>query len=191
MKNLFALAALLATVFAAPAQATDVALPANGEWQLFSVDDQISNAHDTRWFDDSNGSVLSFTFTVGAGMVGNLTVVDGSFAGDIFAITNFGTALGTTSTVATGTYEAAVDTGYDFDAALANPSFSRGVFTLGEGSYRIGGHLLQSVTFGGEALNATVGAVQLTVSAVPEPSTFAMLLAGFGGMGLLARRRTR
>ena len=191
MKIRFAFAALMAAVFAAPAHATDAALLADGEWQLFSVDDQISSAYDTRWYDDSNGSALSFTFTVGAGMVGTLTVVDGSFAGDTFSITNFGAALGTTSAVAPGTYEAAIDTGYDFDAALANPNFSRGVFTLGEGSYSISGQLLQSVTFGGQALNATVGAVQLTVSAVPEPSTVAMLLAGFGVMGLLARRRTR
>lgn len=191
MTHRFALAALMAAVFAAPAHATDLALPANGQWQMFSIDDLNSNAFDTRWFDDSNGSVLSFTFTVGAGMVGTLTVVDGSFAGDTFSVTNFGAALGTTSAVPVGTYEAPVDAGYDFDAALANPLFSRGVFTLGEGSYSISGQLLQSVTFGGTALNATVGAVQLTVSAVPEPSTFAMLLAGFGVMGMLARRRAR
>lgn len=32
---------------------------------------------------------------------------------------------------------------------------------------------------------------ELTVSAVPEPETYAMLLAGLAGMGFMARRRSR
>jgi len=38
-------------------------------------------------------------------------------------------------------------------------------------------------------LDATLGAVSLTTTAVPEASNAAMLLAGLGAAALLARRR--
>jgi hypothetical protein len=41
----------------------------------------------------------------------------------------------------------------------------------------------------GVAFNSTIGGVNFTVTAVPEASTLAMLMAGLGLVGLLARRR--
>ncbi len=181
-------AGCIALAAAAAAQATDLPLNANAGWQSFAVDDFLSESFDTRWIDDA-GSALNFTFSVAPGTVGILTIVDGSFAGDTFSITNFGNAFGTTSTVPVGTYENAIDAGYDFDAALANPAFSRGVFTLAAGSYSISGSLLQSVTLGGAPLNATSGALRLDVSPVPEPASYALCLAGLGLIGLAIRRR--
>lgn len=189
-------AGALVAILAAPAFATDLAVtPAGyGQWLQFNVSDFDARSGGLEWIDFNNsntpgfGTPLSFTFTIASGFTGKLTVVDGAFAGDTFKVTNFGTLLGHTSPVPVTDYASAADTGYDFDAALANASFSRGVFSLGAGNYRIGGLLDQSVTAGGTPLNATVGALSLTVSAVPEPSTYALMLAGLGMLVTFIRR---
>ena len=177
---------------AAPARAADVALDADGVWRPFAVDSLLAPpTAPLGWIDDA-GMPLAFTFAIGAAQIGTLTVVDAAIAGDTFSITDFGSAFGTTSSVPAGSFEASTDVGLDYDAALADPSFSRGVFTLAPGSYRIGGSLLQSVTLGGMPLDATAGALRLglaPVAAIPEPETAAMLLAGLLAIGGLARRR--
>jgi len=183
-----ALAALaLIAAFAAPVHATTVPLSADGQWSSFTVDNLVAPSFGTRWIDYTDGSALSFSFTIGAGQVGTLTVVDGGFAGDTFSVTNFGSLLGTTSSVPLGTTSGPVAT--DFDAALADTSFSRGVFALGSGSYSISGRLDQSVTDAGLPLFATEGGVSLAVAPVPEPSPYAFILAGLGLTLLIARRR--
>jgi MYXO-CTERM domain-containing protein len=187
-KQLMAVALAAAAVIAAPAQATTVALDANGAWNAFDVDSMIANDFGTGWIDNTTGDALNFTFTIAAGRVGTLTVVDAEYAGDTFLVTNFGSALGTTSGVPVGTYDGSRPV-TNFDAALAQASFSRGVFQLQAGQYSISGSLLQSVQFFGSDLDATTGAVRLTTSAVPESSAAAMLLAGLAAAALLARRR--
>jgi hypothetical protein len=183
----FALAALsLAAAFALPAQASSVALPADNQWSLFSVDGAL--APSLSWIDDA-GSPLTFDFDIAAGFVGTLTIVDAVFGGDTFKVTNFGNLLGSTSSVPLADIGSAVDHGYDFDAAQADKSFSSAVFTLAAGSYRIGGFLDQSLLFDGQRLDATAGALRLSVAPIPEPSTYALLFAGLGVIGLVARRR--
>ncbi|MDP0941742.1 PEP-CTERM sorting domain-containing protein, partial [Klebsiella quasipneumoniae] len=65
-------------------------------------------------------------------------------------------------------------------------------FILQAGNHSISGSLLQSVLVdvGAGPLNATVGALKLEVSAVPEPATLVSLLAGLGLIGLVVRRRS-
>jgi len=182
-----ALAAIsLATAFALPAHASNVPLPADNQWNLFSVDSALDPS--LAWIDD-NGSPLAFDFSIGAGFVGTLTIVDAVFNGDTFKVTNFGNLLGSTSSVPLADFDSAIDHGLDFDAALADSSFSHAVFTLGAGSYHIGGSLDQSLLFDGQRLDATAGALRLNIAPIPEPSTYAMLLAGLGVVGLIARRR--
>jgi hypothetical protein len=187
---LAALAIAATAALAAPAHATDIALTADGAWHPFAVDSLLAPpSASLSWIDDA-GAILDFTFVVGAGLHGLLTVVDAGFAGDVFAVTNFGSVIGSTSPVPVGTFEGANNVGTDFAAALADSSFSRGLFSLAPGAYRISGRLTQSLTLGGDPLDATVGAVRLDVAApVPEPSSFALLLAGLGVAGMLARRR--
>lgn len=190
MKSCRALTALatfgLAVAFAAPAFAANVPLPADGQWNAFSVAGDLEPS--LAWIDDS-GSPLGFDFSIGAGLVGTLTIVDAVFGGDTFKVTNFGNLLGSTSGVPLADIGSAVDHGYDFDAALADSSFSSAVFTLGAGSYRIGGFLDQSLLLDGLRLDSTAGALRLSVAPIPEPSTYAILLAGLGVVGLVARRR--
>jgi hypothetical protein len=190
MNHRRALAALaLAAAFSAPAHAVDVAITGNGAWHPFSVAPELAPiASPLSWIDDS-GTPLRFTFVVGAGMTGNLTVVDLAIAGDTFRIFNLGAFFADTSSVPVGSYESSHDVGLDYAAALADDSFSRGVYTLVAGSYGIVGSLLQSVTLGGEPLFATAGALSLTTLPVPEPETYALLAAGLLTVGALSRRR--
>ena len=176
----------LAAACALPAHAGDVALAADSQWSAFAVDGALEPS--LSWIADS-GSPLAFDFSIANGFVGTLTIVDAVFNGDTFKVTNFGSPLGSTSSVPLADYASATDHGLDFDAALADSSFSRAVFTLGAGSYRIGGFLDQSLLLDGQRLDATAGALRLSVAPVPEPSTYAILLAGFGVVGLIARRR--
>ena len=61
--------------------------------------------------------------------------------------------------------------------------WSTGEFILGPGSYIVSGSVIVS-PFGSGA-----GAIEL--GAVPEPATWAMMLAGFGGLGAVLRRARR
>lgn len=194
--------ALLATVLAASslaAQATSVNLAANAQWQAFGVDSFSSLSSGTEWIDNNDssavgfGTPLSFTFTIVDGFVGQLTVVDASLAGDTFKVFSNGQLLGSTSSVPVQVYGSAPDVGYDYDAALQNSAFSRGVFTLGAGSYSVTGELAQSLMLddgmgGLSPLNATAGAIKLSVSAVPEPSSLALVFAALGVTWLVSRR---
>ena len=179
--------AALAAAFTLPARAADAPLAADNQWSTFSVDSALEPS--LAWIDDS-GSPLSFDFIIGAGFEGTLTIVDAVFGGDTFKVTNFGKLLGGTSSVPLADIGSAVDHGYDFDAALADKSFSSAVFTLGAGSYHIGGFLDQSLLIDGQRLDATLGAVRLSVAPIPEPSTYAILLAGLAAVSLVVRRRT-
>ena len=188
MRNFLSAAAIAAAaVLAAPAHATTVALNGDGTWNEIDVG---SFDGSLGWIDNVDNSALDFTFTIAAGHTGTLTVVDAGFAGDTFAIANFGAALGQTSAVPVSTYDPNAVGQFDFDAALADPSFSRGVFHLGAGTYDIGGSLLQSLRLDdGTPLDATLGGLRLSVSAVPEASSLGSMALGLAVVAMLARRR--
>jgi hypothetical protein len=117
-------AAALALAAALPAHA--VALAADGQWTPFDVDELTSASAGLEWIDIADGSPLGFEFTIDAGFVGTLTVVDAGFAGDRFEVFNGAVSLGGTS-AATASYPDSL--GLDFDAALADADYSRGTNT--------------------------------------------------------------
>ena len=166
-----------------------VALAPGSGWSPFAVS-QISVGNPLSWIND-DGSALSFNFTIAAGNVGTLTVVDGGYAGDTFSVFSGATSLSDTSNVAINSPDFSVPGVSSFDLALADTSFSRGIYTFGAGSYSINGLLNQSTLIGPDRLDATEGAVRLDVSPVPEPSQIAFLLAGLGVMGFVLRRRAK
>lgn len=183
-------AALLAGAGIVDAQAA--ALPGDGSWSSFSVDSAFALSGDLEWIDD-DGRYLTFDFSIPIGQQGLLTVVDAGFAGDTFRVFYGDGNFGDTSRVPATVYDADRVAIVDFDAALADPAFSRGYFNLGAGSYSVFGVLDQSVTLPspGGRVDATIGGVRLLVSAVPEPGSLAMLLAGLGLLTAGALRRPR
>lgn len=181
-----AVACAAALAFCLPA-AHALTLDAGAGWAEFYVDDLSSATGGVEWIDVDSGAALSFDFTVPVGYSGTLTVVDAGFAGDRFAVLSGGTLLGHTGASA-GSFPDSI--GADFDAALADGRYSRGVFTLGAGQYSITGLLSQSVLLDGQPLNATIGGVRLEVSPVPEPMNVLLFAAGLPVlMASLHRRR--
>ena len=184
------LAVALSSVFSMQAEASNVTLAADSQWNTFDVDNTYAVSSGLEWIDaqsasgyNNDGSALHFIFTLSG--AGDLTVVDGGFAGDQFQVFNNGIALGFTS-VPVNTYPDSVGT--DFDTALASSNYSRAVFHLGAGSYDITGLLsVSALDNTSTPFNATVGAVSLTT--VPVPAALGLFLAGSGLMGFFSRRR--
>ncbi|MBC7941084.1 MAG: hypothetical protein H7Z19_15230 [Chitinophagaceae bacterium] len=163
------------------AHATTVNVVA-GSWYDFNVDDFLAPASSPlAWIDYNDNSLLSFQFTIAPGDQGSLTVVDAVTAGEVFPVFANGLALGTT----TFSGSSSVNVGNNYDAALANAAFSRGVYTLAAGSYLVTGVMLATP----DNINVTQGGLRLDVSVVPEVSSQALWLAGLAVVGLLARRR--
>lgn len=169
----FLAAAALAAL--APHAAHAAFLAADGQWAVFDVDSTTAASAGLEWIDITTGDALVFDFTVAAGQVGTLTVVDGGFAGDRFDVYANGALRGTTS-AAVSSYP--VSLGLDFDAALADSGYSRATYTFGAGTWHVSGLLADSVIVDGTPLDATVGGVRLAVSPVPEPAPLVMLTAG-------------
>lgn len=126
-------------------------------------------------------TVLSgWTFSLAAGDVGTFRVVDSFLVGDTWRLYK-GTTLLATST--TGTRTTTGFTG-DYEDSWLDASYSALAYTFsGAGNYSF-----DVFGDGGGGLPAAVG-VSLSVAAVPEPETYALMLAGLGVLGFVARRR--
>ena len=155
------------------------------QWVEFSVSKVLTGNLDWANFD---GHALRFDFSVAEGFVATLSVVDAGWSGDRFTVTDKGQQLGVTSMAVDGDLNG--PTTVDYEQAFADNNFSRGVFTLGAGQHSISGFLSTSLVhpeFG--PLDATLGAVRLQVSAVPEPASVATLLAGLSLLSAMLRRK--
>jgi len=190
----FIAAALAAASFGA--QASMVNLVADGQWHTFSVAEDISTAGATAWINNDDaagplGSALSFSFTVAAGQVGTLSVTDAYTQGAVYQVFSNGASLGLTSSVPVATD---ILGNANPEVAFLSSDYSHAVFTFNEGSYTVTGALVQAVQFEGAAFNYDGGAVKLDLAAapaVPEPSSYALLLAGMGLVAAVRRRAVR
>jgi hypothetical protein len=125
------------------------------------------------------GSSFSTDFQFTVSQTVDFKVTDGYLDGDQFAISiNGGPSTNTSVPTNDGT-----QLGSNFDAAFASPLFSHGSYILGPGTYDVTGTVVLSPYGSGGA------AAQL--SAVPEASTWVMMLAGFAGLGFIGYRRNK
>ncbi|MGH7025195.1 MAG: PEP-CTERM sorting domain-containing protein [Caulobacteraceae bacterium] len=121
------------------------------------------------------------TWTITLGSAESLTVVDVEDSGDQFQIFDNGASLGNTTNPTVGD-----SVGECISCALANTDFSRGVFYLGPGTNVINMTFLGSIGTGD--VDFYVGAPQ---TGVPEAATWALMLAGFAGLGAALRGRRK
>lgn len=179
------------TLIAALSSAHAANLAADGSWSEFHVDAAQEPGGSLDWLATyEDASRAHFTFRIDQGFVGTLTVVDTGLSGDRFIARNHGIQLGLETSVGVDGDPLLEGSSVDsFELALANPAFSRGVYTLEAGSYDISGYLSRSLQLGGSQINATTGGLQLTTSAIPEPTTMATLLAGLALLTLTLRRK--
>ncbi len=184
LRRIATLAAIALLAFQGAAQSA--VLAADSSWAGFLVDDVTAQSSGVEWIDDQ-GLPLHFGFSIAPGFQGTLTVVDAGFSGDRYLVRDGAVLLGATGAAVAGDAFGAIT--FSYDDALANADFSRAVFTLGAGVHDISGVLSQSLMVSGAPLNASIGAVRLAVSAVPEPATLATLLAGLALLGVVLRRR--
>lgn len=183
-KHLLGAAVLAALTTWGTAQAGVVALSADESWQAFDVDALMALDGGLQWI-DLDGEALAFEFA--APQAVTFSVIDAGFAGDTFQLFDHGVLLGGTSLPA-ASYPDSV--GANFDDAWADARYSRGVFTLAAGHHRITGVLSTSALDElAQPINATVGAVKLSVSAVPEPEGWALALASVLLVLTFGRRR--
>jgi hypothetical protein len=140
-------------------------------------------------FDD--GTTLSGSFTVNVyGVVTNwnLLTVDGTLTGyDYTPTINAQAHYPITNYVVFNHLTPAAYNGY-LDLVFQNPLTAPGIDPLvtGHSSYECGGYASEA----GACTSASIRYIESGfVSAVPEPSTWAMLILGFAGVGLMAYRR--
>jgi hypothetical protein len=162
-------AALAGSLFAAHAQAATLVV--GGGWRLFQFDGPGSSIRDSGTGDSSYDFLLGGPAT--------LNVTDAYVIGDVFEIFDNGVSVFTT-----GAFNLAGPTTDDAEGAFAGTTYSRGSIVLAAGSHSITGVATSSPTGAGGAF------IELVSGGVPEPATWAMMLAGFGMVGVMARRRS-
>jgi hypothetical protein len=147
-----------------------VALPTDGSWAEFDFDQAGSAIY------DMSTQLTSFSFTLTQNSV--LRVVDTGFSGDQFTINVGGQTFSTSTPVVQSDSE---DPIFDASTNWSDARFSKGEWLLTAGSYTVTGKVTASPFDGGYGY--------MSVTAVPEPESYAMLLAGLGLMAIVARRR--
>jgi hypothetical protein len=156
-----------------PAAANSATL-VGGDWTRFTFGSAGSAIEDA-----TTGDTF-YEFTLDR--ASQIKITDIGIPGDAFELFDFGNSLG-----ATGSFNASGLRSDDPDVAFASTTYSHASFFLDAGLHRITGKVV-GLSDGG------LGLIQLrlppiSTPAVPEPASWALLLAGFGAVGLSMRRR--
>ena len=129
------------------------------------------------------------TFTVASGQHDIFSLTDAFVPGDVYSVTVGGVTTISTFTSYPGTFPLGLGASPStYDAAWADNTFSHLQLGFGAGDYSLS--ILGDGAGGfpaGFAFRLDSGT--LSVSAVPEPSTWAMMVLGFAGVGFMAYRR--
>jgi hypothetical protein len=160
--------AVIATLFSA-GSGSAATLNADAGWTGFAFQGVGTSAYH------------SFSFTLVGQAV--LSVVDGFFAGDRFDVISNGVSQGMTSLPVAG----ATNLASNWDAAFANPNYSKGTFNFGPGSYTVS--LL--VTDRSPGTTDHLGAIRLDsiAAVVPVPAGGLLLISALGAAAALRKRR--
>jgi hypothetical protein len=158
----FALAAIAAFALAAPVSAT--VLPVNGGWQNDTLNVAGEPTENSDW-------------TVTFASPGHVWVLDCCIVGDVYTLS--GDIAGSTSFYVGGPLHPTLDP----LAPWADARYSKLKKYVAAGSYTF------SITGDGAGGLPAGLYVAATTGAVPEPATWAMLIAGFGMVGAAMRRR--
>jgi PEP-CTERM motif len=129
------------------------------------------------------------TFTVASGQNDIFSLTDAFVPGDVYSVTVGGVTTISTFTSYPGTFPLGLGASPStYDAAWANNAYSHLQLGFGAGTYS-----LSIMGDGAGGLPADfafrLDSGTLSVSAVPEPSTWAMMMLGFAGVGFMAYRR--
>lgn len=184
---------MLVSLASTQSLATTLVADASGQWNVFDVDATLAADGGTWWIDavedaqaglSGDGSPLQYLIANTKPLY--LTVVDGGLSGDSYWLNLDGSLLSTTAAADDETF-----IGLDFDAALLNPSFSKGTWLIAPGLHFLTGGLATSASLDGQPINASVGAFRLTD--VPLPPSVSLLAGSLclWGFGLWRRRANK
>lgn len=198
-KSLFALA--VAASFAAPAQADEIRFETGftTNWQEISptfgsvaglldvsyLDPQRSTNSFRFWAGDYSGRPAAFAGTTDGGSTGFITLTP--TAGNKVSLVSF--FLGSYVNANRGTSY------FIDDLATPGVDFASGAITVGAAGLTVASGISSAtgirIGFGPNAYNVGINNINFSVTPVPEPESYALLLAGLGLMGAVARRRTK
>jgi len=141
---------------------------------------------ETGWHDDTvitadtASANSAWTFTVASGTE-YFRVVDCCVVGDVYKLWSgaVGTGLLATSTFYAGAPTSNPAGGYE--GLWLDANYSKLEYAVGPGTY--------SFTISGNGAGGLPAGLGVQLSAVPEPETYALMLAGLASMGLAVRRR--
>jgi hypothetical protein len=143
---------------------------------------------------DAHGSVTVSSIAAG-GSSNNFAQVSFGIAGEFFDTALVNTSQGLTTKTFNDTNTYTLATNYQYSVMLYANLYASSSGNYGGGTATFSGFIDPTFTVVGDNADAYTlsfsPGIGNSVGAVPEPSTWAMMILGFGGLGFMAYRRKR